>query len=310
MGLLDFLSPALTVGTEAAGAQQQAQLQSALMKRQQEIQAILLEKQLQMQGAQIQHLGAQDTHMANQDNPTVRGNIAGAEAVATGAKAKNEADVTHLQNEDNPTVQGNLAHARAQGEVGPHVQQATETFNQNLPGQEQLARIRALSNPMAQTQLTRLSQAAGQAHDADTGMRAYEQKILSGQVQIDGPSMIAARAMLSGGPVQATAAEAILNKSNPDLAEYIRNAKAMSTVERMIMPRGGSNYMSQAEQALSGVGTGAGANLVHQAQKYRSRILESLDRESMLGVGPSLPFPSAQDSLGGSTGKPNFFMTP
>lgn len=80
MGLLDFLSPALTVGTEAAGAQQQAQLQSALMKRQQEIQALLMQRQFQNQDIENALKQAQTTRTLGQNDPNTVRTLAGAQA--------------------------------------------------------------------------------------------------------------------------------------------------------------------------------------------------------------------------------------
>ena len=68
----------------------------------------------------------------------------------------------------------------------------------------------------------------------------------------------------------------ILNARNPRLANYVRGAKAIGVAERLITPRGGSNYLTQTESALSGVGAHAPVSAIDQAAAYRQALVDGL----------------------------------
>lgn len=124
---------------------------------------------------------------------------------------------------------------------------------------------------------------------ADADMSAFEDKVKSGTASLDGHSMFLAREVLHGSPLKATAAETLLNSINPDLASYIRSAKQFATGQRMIMPKGGSNMLAQAEAMLSAAGADANTDQIDAARGYR--------HASMAGKLHS----ATQPSNGGST---------
>lgn len=112
-----------------------------------------------------------------------------------------------------------------------------------------------------------------QAEDADRVMTAFEEKILSGQRTIPASGAAAAKIALGGGALLSTTSETALNRLDPELAAYVRAAKQMATAERLISPRGGSNYLTQAEAMLSAAGPHANADLIRQAREYRRAVV-------------------------------------
>jgi len=121
-----------------------------------------------------------------------------------------------------------------------------------------------------------LDVAKNQAAQADAQMRKFEDDMLSGKRTISATAAATAKIALTGGAVTSAAAEAALNKLDPDLAMYVRSAKAISVAERLITPRGGSNYLTQTEGMLSGAGPHANADIVNQARQYRQALVGGL----------------------------------
>lgn len=121
-----------------------------------------------------------------------------------------------------------------------------------------------------------LDVAKNQAAQADAQMRKFEDEMLSGRRTISATAAATAKIALTGGAVTSAAAEAALNKLDPDLAMYVRSAKAISVAERLITPRGGSNYLTQTEGMLSGAGPHANAAIVNQARQYRQALVGGL----------------------------------
>jgi hypothetical protein len=122
----------------------------------------------------------------------------------------------------------------------------------------------------------RLATSAGQATDAHKQMSEFEAGVLNGSQKIGTADASLAKMILSGGPLQSSMAERVLNGRNQALARYARSAKTIATAERMLMPRGGSNALMHAEAMLSGAGPGADAQTIAQAHAYRQKLIEGL----------------------------------
>ena len=113
------------------------------------------------------------------------------------------------------------------------------------------------------------------AKSADERMTKFEDKILAGKTEINPWAATLARRAYGTG-ADAAVAESILNKNYPEIAEYVRDAKAIGVSERLITPRGGSNYLTQTEIALAGAGPNASARQVIQARSYRQSLVQGL----------------------------------
>jgi hypothetical protein len=126
---------------------------------------------------------------------------------------------------------------------------------------------------------------------SDKIMTAFEDQMLGGQRNISAHASALARIALSGAGWQSSVAEAALNELDPELAGYIRASKQVSTAERMISPRGGSNYMTQAEAMLSAAGPHANKPLILQAREYRHGLVSGLQTGNGTKAAPAADAP-------------------
>jgi hypothetical protein len=149
-----------------------------------------------------------------------------------------------------------------------------------------------------------LAVATGQATDAHALMTAFENKVLAGQAKLAPEDVALAKSALGGS----TLADYVLNKKNPDLAQYARGAKMISGAERMITPRGGSNALMNAETFLSGAGAGATPAQIRQAQAYRARLIEGLGAHGA-HPAPHAPAPAPVTAPAPAASRPrNIFL--
>jgi len=135
---------------------------------------------------------------------------------------------------------------------------------------------RPATGQAGEREAAQIAVAQNQVAEADKIMSAFEDQLLSGKRTIGTAESAAAKIALGGGPLLSTLSESAINKLSPDLAAYVRAAKAVSSAERLITPRGGSNALMHAESMLSGAGPHANADLVKQARNYRKALVEGL----------------------------------
>lgn len=133
---------------------------------------------------------------------------------------------------------------------------------------------------LQQMMTSRVEVAKRQSRTAHDEMVKFENELISGaRKPISATEATAASYAFSGGELSKYA-EGWLNKNNPDLARYIRNAKAIGASERLVMPRGGSNLLMNLETALAGVGPGASPDLIRTTQQFRAGLVEGLEQET------------------------------
>lgn len=135
---------------------------------------------------------------------------------------------------------------------------------------------RPATGQAGEREAAQIAVAQNQVAEADKIMSAFEDRLLRGERTISASGAAAAKLALGGGAVMSTTAETALNKLDPDLAAYVRAAKAVSAAERLITPRGGSNALMHAEGMLAGAGPHANADLVKQAREYRKALVRGL----------------------------------
>jgi hypothetical protein len=140
------------------------------------------------------------------------------------------------------------------------------------------------SSAMQEMMLARVNVARKQSEAAHQQMLQFENELVAGERK----SIGAIEAQLATEMFKDTRfnkiAEAQLNKMNPDLAKYVRNAKAIGAAERLVMPRGGSNLLMNIETALAGVGPGATPDLIRATQAFRTGLVEGVQRETPEGL--------------------------
>lgn len=131
----------------------------------------------------------------------------------------------------------------------------------------------------AQSQQARLMAAVSEARLADERMRTYEADLLSGKKSIN-PLMqtggtlttnLAGSHSVTGAGTQALS-EYLLNKSDPDYAQYLRDASTIGRAEQMMSPRGGNETMVRANALLSRAGTAAMKNTIDASQMARQAL--------------------------------------
>ncbi len=137
---------------------------------------------------------------------------------------------------------------------------------------------------MQQMMIARVNVARRQAQAAHQQMVKFENDIISGSQKPIG----SIEAQLANEMFKDTRfnriAEGRLNKMNPELARYVRNAKAIGAAERLVMPRGGSNLLMNIETALAGIGPGATKELIETTQAFRSGLVEGVQKETGEGL--------------------------
>lgn len=121
----------------------------------------------------------------------------------------------------------------------------------------------------------RIAAAGAQIAHADDDMTAFEDQVMAGKAALSGTTLELARKAMSADFGSAMAYQ-ILVKKNSAVAKYVRSAKEAATAERMITPRGGSNTLMQAEQALMSAGAGGDSTLINQARAYRQTLRHAL----------------------------------
>lgn len=130
-----------------------------------------------------------------------------------------------------------------------------------------------------QAQQARLLAAVSEARLAMPRMRAYEDKLLSGEQSI-GPVKQAAGTLmtnLSGahgvlGALTQAGSEAGVNMTDPEYAQYLRDAATIGRAEQMMSPRGGNETMVRANSLLARAGTGAMKNTIDAARMAREAL--------------------------------------
>jgi hypothetical protein len=132
---------------------------------------------------------------------------------------------------------------------------------------------------MQQMMLARVNVARQQAAAANAEMEKFEEELISGKRQIGAIEAQLANEMFKDTRFNRIA-EAQLNRMNPALAMYVRNAKAIGAAERLVMPRGGSNLLMNIETALAGVGPGATPELIRNTQAFRRGLVEGVQKET------------------------------
>lgn len=311
MGLLDFLSPALTTATQAAGAYQGAHAQSAKDQQQAVIQKLILQRQQHEQeikdaltraqtgevNARVGDIGSQQALRGVQsqegqyklDHPTLDPNSP--DVLGRKQQLSIEENQQKIKDEKqygyHPPVFGSYEKVDSTDADGnpivsvldKHTGSVTPTSTKGKP-----LPVKSGGAAADRTQ-AQLETASGQATLADQGMSAYEEKVLAGKASLNPLSMQLARSALSGS----TSAEFTLNNINPELASYVRFAKQVATAERMITPRGGSNAMTQAEALLSGAGSGGTPEQIKNARAYRAALIHGLSSHRSQGTPASSP---------------------
>lgn len=132
---------------------------------------------------------------------------------------------------------------------------------------------------MQQMMLARVNVARQQAQAANAEMEKFEAQLIDGTQKIGAIEAQLANEMFKDTRFNRLA-EARLNKMNPELAMYVRNAKAIGAAERLVMPRGGSNSLMNIETALAGVGPGASPELIRNTQAFRRGLVEGVQKET------------------------------
>ena len=326
MGLLDVISGGLTAGTNAAAAQQGAEVKGNQLLR-----AIL------MQQAQMNHLNAQiekeraDTAYTRHKNlaPVLgEDGYADAEGQVAGAKARAEQQpridtaVGIAQGEQPIKVATAVQTKKAVAPIEQETHRKNRAFDVANPtptvkvvidpnGQARYGTINPATGDVKETNarapipggargavaMTQLETAAGQADEADRIMRAYEDKVLAHNASFSTVDAMLGKEMMKGSVL----AERTLNGKNPELAQYLRGAKTVSSAERLITPRGGSNALMAAETMLAGAGAGANDQLINQARSYRSRLINGLRSHTTQGGQTETASPSAGSESAGRT---------
>lgn len=132
---------------------------------------------------------------------------------------------------------------------------------------------------MQQMMVARVNTARLQAAAANAEMEKFEEDLISGKRKIGAIEAQLANEMFKDTRFNRIA-EAQLNRMNPALAMYVRNAKAIGAAERLVMPRGGSNLLMNIETALAGVGPGATPELIRNTQAFRRGLVEGVQKET------------------------------
>lgn len=130
-----------------------------------------------------------------------------------------------------------------------------------------------------QAQQARLMAAVSEARLADERMRSFEDKLLTGGSSIS-PLKQAAGSLTSNlsdshtpfGALTQAASEFGLNKSDPEYAQYLRDASTIGRAEQMMSPRGGNETMVRANALLSRAGTGAMKNTIDASRMARQAL--------------------------------------
>lgn len=142
-----------------------------------------------------------------------------------------------------------------------------------------------VKNENAQQELTRAraEAAVSEMNNGASYMHEFEQKLASGQAKIGNAGQILgsiANTFTHDDPaskaIQNSALSA-LNKTNPDLARYIRRALSFAEGESMISSRP-SDFRTRMSAFLSAVSNGATPDMISDIESRRNSILTPLNR--------------------------------
>jgi hypothetical protein len=120
-------------------------------------------------------------------------------------------------------------------------------------------------------------------NNAHKGMEEYENALRNGTANINGLQQFASRVANSfthDDPVSMTiqsGALATLNRTNPELARYIRRALSFAEGESMISQRP-SDFRTKMSAFLSAAASGASPEMIHDIEQRRTSILDPLNR--------------------------------
>lgn len=156
-------------------------------------------------------------------------------------------------------------------------------------GKPQTLRIESATNTAAKA---RLEAAVSEMNNAHTGMAEYENALASGKASIHGLEQIVGRAgaaFTHDDPASIaiqSATLSALNRSNPDLARYIRRALSFAEGESMISQRP-SDFRTKMSAFLSQAASGASPEMIHDIQSRRTSILTPLNNTVKPSVAPA-----------------------
>lgn len=137
-----------------------------------------------------------------------------------------------------------------------------------------------------QAQQARLLAAVSEARLADERMRKFEDRLLApeGSEAIQpatiSPFKQAAGSLVTNladshgvvGALTQAGSEYMLNKNDPEYAQYLRDASTIGRAEQMMSPRGGNETMVRANALLSRAGTGAMKNTIDASRMARQAL--------------------------------------
>lgn len=155
----------------------------------------------------------------------------------------------------------------------------TQTGDIAPSGQDAKTGVGGGGSASAQSQQARLMAAVAEARLADERMRTFEDSLLSGKKQINPLEQTGGTLMtnLSGshsapGALTQAFSELALNKTDPEYAQYLRDAATIGRAEQMMSPRGGNETMVRANALLSRAGTGAMKNTIDASRMARQAL--------------------------------------
>lgn len=173
-------------------------------------------------------------------------------------------------------------------------------------------RIESATNTAA---TARLTAAVSEMNNANAGMAEFEAGLKSGKYTINGLQQFAGRIANSfthDDPLSMTlqsASLATLNKTNPELARYIRRGLSFAEGESMISQRP-SDFRTKMSAFLSQAASGASPEMIADIESRRMSILNPLNavvgqKKSQAPVAKATPAASSGDiNLGAPSKKP------
>lgn len=137
-----------------------------------------------------------------------------------------------------------------------------------------------------QAQQARLLAAVSEARLADERMRKFEDRLLAPEgSQAIQPTTISPFKQAAGslvtnladshgvvGALTQAGSEYMLNKNDPEYAQYLRDASTIGRAEQMMSPRGGNETMVRANALLSRAGSGAMKNTIDASRMARQAL--------------------------------------
>lgn len=310
MGLMDWLSPALTVASGAYGAQQQAEAKGKDAQSSAQLTALRLKHQQQQDDA-LQQLRAKqmanlDSEIAHRDRPQydptrgamidpVNGVATKIEGLPDREPAPREASMIpgtpeweHAERRK-AEINRDYGYHPASTQQEPMVLVQDES-NPDGPGiytpRSQASGQHAPQKPKAENAMNvaanaRLQAAVSEMTNADQSMQQFERELASGQRTINAPAQVLQRLANSfthDDPLSMLAQSsslAMLNRTDPELARYIRRGLSFAEGESMISQRP-SDFRTKMASFLSTAASGATPELIGDIQSRRSAIMTPL----------------------------------